>query len=138
MIAGFVRGLSFRDVEAALTEALGESATVSRSTVSRICTEIQAHEAWSARRLDDVELDYLFLDGSHFKYHANAAAEPVLAAWGIDTDGNHAIVSWAGEINEWAGSFGCSRDGGTIVVSRRARFACRHMARGTQDGVHQC
>jgi hypothetical protein len=27
----------------------------------------------------------LFLDGSHFKYHANAAAEPVLAAWGIDT-----------------------------------------------------
>ncbi|HZE15515.1 MAG TPA: hypothetical protein VE197_07285, partial [Mycobacterium sp.] len=30
---------------------------------------------------DDVELDYLFLDGSHFRYHANAAAEPVLAAW---------------------------------------------------------
>ena len=24
---------------------------------------------------------------SHFKYHANAVAEPVLAAWGIDTDG---------------------------------------------------
>jgi transposase-like protein len=35
VIAGFVRGLSTRDVEAALTEALGESATVSRSTVSR-------------------------------------------------------------------------------------------------------
>ena len=34
VIAGFVRGLSTRDVEAALTEALGESATVSRSTVS--------------------------------------------------------------------------------------------------------
>jgi putative transposase len=28
-----------------------------------------------------VTLDYLFLDGSHFRYHANAAAEPVLAAW---------------------------------------------------------
>ena len=93
VIAGFVRGLSTRDVEAALTEALGESATVSRSTVSRICTEIKAQfEAWSARRLDDVELDYLFLDGSHFKYHANAAAEPVLAAWGIDTDGKPVFV----------------------------------------------
>ena len=49
-------------------------------------------EAWSARRLDDVELDYLFLDGSHFKYHANASAEPVLAAWGIDTDGKPVFV----------------------------------------------
>ena len=89
VIAGFVRGLSTRDVEAALTEALGASATVSRSTVSRICTEIKVQfEAWSARRLDDVELDYLFLDGSHFTYHANSAAEPVLAGWGIDTDGN--------------------------------------------------
>ena len=36
VIAGFVRGLSTRDVEGALTEALGESATVSRSTVSRM------------------------------------------------------------------------------------------------------
>jgi transposase-like protein len=39
-----------------------------------------------------VRLDYLFLDGSHFKYHANAAAEPVLAAWGIDTDGKPVFV----------------------------------------------
>jgi putative transposase len=44
-------------------------------------------EAWQQRRLNDVELDYLFLDGSHFKYHANAAAEPVLAAGSITTDG---------------------------------------------------
>ena len=67
VIAGFVRGLSVRDVEATLVEALGEGAAVSKSTVSRVCEEIQAQfEAWSARRLDDVELDYLFLDGSHF------------------------------------------------------------------------
>jgi putative transposase len=93
VIAGFVRGLSTRDVEAALVEALGESAAVSKSTVSRICAEIKTQfEAWSARRLDDVELDYLFLDGSHFKYHANASAEPVLAAWGIDTDGKPVFV----------------------------------------------
>ena len=39
-----------------------------------------------------MELAYLFLDGSHFKYHANASAEPVLAAWGIDTDGEPVFV----------------------------------------------
>ena len=89
MIAGFVRGLSVRDVEATLVEALGEGAAVSKSTVSGVCEEIQAQfQAWSARRLDDVELDYLFPDGSHFKYQANASAEPVLAGLGIDTDGN--------------------------------------------------
>jgi transposase-like protein len=41
VIAGFVRGLSTRDVEAALVEGLGPDAGVSRSTVSRICAEIQ-------------------------------------------------------------------------------------------------
>ena len=46
----------------------------------------------STRRLDDLELDYLFWTGSHFKYHANASAEPVLAAWGIDTDGKPVFV----------------------------------------------
>ena len=93
VIAGFVRGLSTRDIEATLVEALGEQAGVSRSTVSRVCEQIKTQfDAWCARRLDDVELDYLFLDGSHFKYHANAAAEPVLAAWGIDTAGKPVFV----------------------------------------------
>ncbi|MBS4729705.1 IS256 family transposase [Mycobacterium sp. SM1] len=93
VIAGFVRGLSTRDVEATLVEALGEGAAVSKSTVSRVCEDIKTQfESWSRRRLDEVELDYLFLDGSHFTYHANASAEPVLAAWGIDTDGKPVFV----------------------------------------------
>jgi transposase-like protein len=93
VIAGFVRGLSVRDVEAALADALGPEAALSKSTVSRVCAEIREQfEAWQQRRLDDVELDYLFLDGSHFKYHANAAAEPVLAAWGISTEGKPVFV----------------------------------------------
>jgi transposase-like protein len=49
-------------------------------------------DTWCQRRLDAVELDYLFLDGSHFKYHANASAEPVLAAWSIDTNGKPVFV----------------------------------------------
>lgn len=108
VIAGFVRGLSVRDVEAALLDALGQTATVSKSTVSRVCEQIKDEfEAWSSRRLDDVTLDYLFLDGSHFKYHANAGAEPVLAAWGIDTDGKPVFIGLDAAASEsgdaWAG-----------------------------------
>jgi len=108
VIAGFVRGLSTRDIEATLVEALGERAGVSRSTVSRVCEQIKTQfDAWCARRLDEVELDYLFLDGSHFKDHANAAAEPVLAAWGIDTAGKPVFVRLEAASSEsgdaWAG-----------------------------------
>src|SRR5271167_1833304 len=93
VIAAFVRGLSVRDVEATLADALGVQATLSKSEVSRICGAIRDElAAWSTRRLDDLKLDYLFLDGSHFKYHVGAAAEPVLAAWGITTDGKPVLV----------------------------------------------
>ena len=87
VIAGFVRGLSVRDVEATLADALGAEAALSKSTVSRVCEAIKDEfDRWSARRLDEVELDYLFLDGSCFKMHPGARAEPVLAAWGITTE----------------------------------------------------
>jgi hypothetical protein len=88
VIAGFVRGLSVRDVEASLADALGPQAALSKSTVSRVCQAIRDEfDAWRTRRLDDVELDYLFVDASHFKMHPGARAEPVLAAWGITTAG---------------------------------------------------
>jgi putative transposase len=89
VIAGFVRGLSTRDVEAALAEALGAQAALSRSTVSRICEAISDEfTAWSARSLAEVELDYRYLDGTCFRYHPGARAEPVLVAYGITTAGS--------------------------------------------------
>src|SRR5215212_6221365 len=48
--------------------------------------------AWRDRDLSGVRLDYLFLDASHFKMHPGAPAEPVLAAWGITTDGKPVFV----------------------------------------------
>ena len=41
VISSFVRGLSVRDVEATLEEALGPEAGISRSTVSRICAQVE-------------------------------------------------------------------------------------------------
>jgi putative transposase len=40
VIAGFVRGLSVRDVENTLADALGAEAALSKSTVSRVCQAI--------------------------------------------------------------------------------------------------
>ncbi len=115
VIAGYVRGLSDRDVEATLADALGAEATLSKSTVSRVCQAIRSEFArWAERSLTDLALDYLFLDGSFFRMHEGARAEPVLAAWGITTAGAPVLVglapagsestdAWADFLNELKG-----------------------------------
>jgi transposase-like protein len=112
VIAGFVRGLSVRDVENTLADALGAEAALSKSTVSRVCQAIAAEfETWSERRLDDLELDYLFLDASMFKMHPGARAEPVLAAWGITTEGAPVFVALAAGGSESTDAWGDFLDG---------------------------
>ncbi len=111
VISGFVRGLSVRDVEAALAEALGPEAALSKSTVSRICQAIKDEfDAWKTRDLGGIELEYLFLDGSHFRMHPGAPAEPVLCAWGITTQGSPVLLGLAPGAHEghdpWAGFLG--------------------------------
>jgi putative transposase len=101
VIAGFVRGLSTRDVEATLAEALGAQAALSRSTVSRICQQISTEfAAWSTPSLAEVELDYLYLDGTCFRYHPGARAEPVLVAYGITTGGSPVFLGLAPAASE--------------------------------------
>jgi putative transposase len=101
VISGWVRGLSDRDIEAALAEVLGPEAALSRSTVSRICQRIRAEfDSWKTRDLSEVRLECLFLDGSHFKMHPGAPAEPVLAAWGIDTDAKPVFMGLAPAASE--------------------------------------
>ena len=96
VIASFVRGLSVRDVEAALAEALGDQAAISKSAVSSVCGQIKdEYAAWARRSLDGITLDYLFLDASFFRMHPGSPAEPVLAAWGITTDGKPVFAGLA-------------------------------------------
>jgi putative transposase len=97
VIAGYVRGLSTRDIEASLAEALGPEAALSRSTVSRVCEAIQAEfAAWRTRSLAGLDPLYVFVDGSHFRYHDGARAEPVLCAWAITTDGKPVLLGLDG------------------------------------------
>jgi putative transposase len=108
VLASFVRGLSVRDVEAALAEALGPEAALSKSTVCRICQVIKEEfDAFTTRDLGGVEVDYLFLDGVHFRYHPGAPAEPILVAWGVTTTGGPVLLGLAPGSDEgtdpWAG-----------------------------------
>jgi putative transposase len=106
VISAWVRGLSDRDVEAALKEVLGDEAALSKSTVSRICQEIKDEfTAFAASDLSSFRLDYLFLDGTNFKFHEHSPAEPVLCAWGIDTDGKPHLVGLAASASESAESW---------------------------------
>ncbi len=93
-IAGYVRGLSTRDVEASLADALGSEAALSKSTVSRVCEAIKCEfDAWATRDLSGVQPEYLYLDASHVRYHDGARAEPVLCAWAITADGRPVFVA---------------------------------------------
>jgi transposase-like protein len=105
VISAWVRGLSDRDVEAALREVLGDEAALSRSTVSRICQQVKDEFAeFSVKDLSKLRIDYLFLDGTNFRFHEHSPAEPVLCAWGIDTNGKPHLVGLAAASSE-------SRDG---------------------------
>ena len=107
VIASFVRGLSVRDVEAALAEALGDQAAISKSTVSAVCQAIkEEYQARAQRRLDEITLDYLFLDASFFRMHPGSPAGPVLAAWGITTGGKPAFIGLAPGSGESADAWG--------------------------------
>jgi transposase-like protein len=107
VIASFVRGLSVRDVEAALAEALGDQAAISKSTVSSVCQQIKdEYQAWARRQLDGITLDYLYLDASFFRMHPGSPAEPVLAAWGITTGGKPAFIGLAPGAGESADAWG--------------------------------
>jgi transposase-like protein len=93
VIASFLRGLSVRDVEAALEEAF-EGPVVSKSTVSRICTDTREHyRAWCGRRLDEHDLVYLFLDAIYLKLRPDdEPAEGVLVAWGVTLEGRKVLL----------------------------------------------
>jgi putative transposase len=96
VISCWVRGLSDRDVEAMLAEVFGEGATVSRTTVSRVCQRLRAElDAWQRRDLSRTTIDYPYLDGSFFTMHPRAKAEPVLVAWGTTTDGKPCFLGLA-------------------------------------------
>src|SRR3954466_6763773 len=62
VICSFLRGLSVRDVEAALEETFDEP-VIGKSTVARVCQDTrERYRRWCERRLDEHDVVYLFLE----------------------------------------------------------------------------
>ena len=96
VISGFLRGLSTRDIEAALEEVF-EEPIASKSTVSRICEDTrERYRQWCRRRLDEHDLVYLFLDAIYLKLRPDdAPAEGVLVCWGVTLQGRKVLLGLA-------------------------------------------
>ena len=144
VIASFVRGLSVRDVEAALAKAPGDQAAISRSTVSPIRGQIKDEYQTRARRRPGRRETGLPIPGCFLlRIHPGSPAEPVLATWGITTDGKPAFIGLAPGTGE---SFDASKDfladlrdrGGASPAThrqrRRGRADRRHRA-GLPEGA---
>ena len=88
VVCSFLRGLSVRDIEAALEETFDQP-MVSKSTVSRICADTrERYRSWCRRRLDEHDLVYLFVDAVYLKLRPDdTPAEGVLVAWGVTLEG---------------------------------------------------
>jgi len=93
IILGFLRGLSVRDVEALLEEALGEQ-VVGKSTVARICQNTrERYRAWCERDLSGHDLVYCYLDAIYLKLRPDdEPAEGVLVAWGLTLEGQKVLL----------------------------------------------
>jgi transposase-like protein len=93
IILGFLRGLSVRDVEALLEEALGEQ-VVGKSTVARVCQDTrERYAAWGARDLSTHDLIYCYLDAIYLKLRPDdQPAEGVLVCWGLTLEGQKVLL----------------------------------------------
>jgi putative transposase len=96
VISSFLRGLSTRDVEAALEEVF-EEPIASKSTVSRICEDTrERYRQWCRQRLDEHDIVYLFLDAIYLKLRPDdEPAEGVLVCWGVTLEGRKVLLGLA-------------------------------------------
>ncbi len=97
IMEAFVHGVSTRKVDD-LVGALGIDAGVSKSQVSRICTELDgAVGEFRERRLDHVEFPYVFVDATYVKAHdgARVVSKAIIVATGVSTDGNREVLGLA-------------------------------------------
>jgi putative transposase len=96
VIGSLLRGLSVRDVEAALEECFGEQ-VIGKSTVARVCQDTRERYArWCQRDLSEHDLVYLYLDAIYLKLRpTDEPAEGVLVAWGITLEGRKVLLGLA-------------------------------------------
>lgn len=105
----YARGLSTRDVEDAFRDATGEL-LISKSAVSEITDQLwEDYQAFIARDLSEIEVQYLFCDAIFESLRRQGAKEALLVAWCIDAQGRKHLLHLAVGNKEsevaWTGFF---------------------------------
>ena len=92
----YVKGMSQRDIEGALIEALGVEGT-GRSVINEVCRSLRGDfERWQDRSLEAPQMMYLFLDGTYLKLRPeDRRAIAVLCAYGMTWDGRKVLLHLA-------------------------------------------
>ena len=92
----YVKGMSQRDIEAALIEALDVDQT-GRSVINEVCRGLRSDfDGWQERDLSSYRILYLFLDGIYLKLRPeDKRSVAVLCAYGMQWDGRKVLLHLA-------------------------------------------
>src|SRR4051812_201797 len=94
IMTAYITGTSTRKVDD-LVKALGCDSGVSKSTVSRICAQIDADvTALRTRRLDHQPFVYVWLDATyvHVREHRHVVSKAIVIATGLRADGRREVL----------------------------------------------
>jgi putative transposase len=94
IMTAYITGTSTRKVDD-LVRALGCDSGISKSTVSRICKEIDDQvDVFRARRLDHTRFAYVFVDATyvHGREHGHVTSRAVVVATGVTQDGRREVL----------------------------------------------
>ena len=97
VMEAYVHGVSTRKVDD-LVAALGIDAGISKSEVSRICTELDAVVAsFRDRSLAHTKFPYVFLDATYVKAHegASVVSKAIIIATGVTASGDREVLGLA-------------------------------------------
>ena len=94
VMEAYVHGVSTRKVDD-LVHALGAASGISKSEVSRICSELDAEmAAFRTRRLSHAAFPYVFCDATYVKARVagRVVSRAVVVATGVRADGNREVL----------------------------------------------
>ena len=90
----YLHGLALGDFELALRGLLGEGAPLSPASLQRLKAQWQQEDAtWTQRRLDELEVVYVWADGLYVKAGLEAGKAALLVLSGALTDGGKGVLA---------------------------------------------
>lgn len=90
----YLHGLALGDFELALRGLLGEGAPLSAASLQRLKAQWQdEYETWKERRLDDLEIVYVWADGLYVKAGLEESKAALLVLIGALADGRKVVLA---------------------------------------------